>query len=160
MNNKGVGHTAWMRRLICTFVVCIWHKTHFRMTWPRVVSRMTADRHTNKQMKSWTPIYGSNKRQTKLYKSGLILREKIFCSFRIWLSQLDNYSLTSKDQPFCLPFKVDGVGVEDLDVFSFSVSWPVVTITFYSKTEVNTFTGNSWKNTWTFRLSRLINLLN
>ena len=23
-----------MRRLISAFVVCIWHKTHFRMTWP------------------------------------------------------------------------------------------------------------------------------
>ena len=23
-----------MHRLICTFIVCIWHKTCFRMTWP------------------------------------------------------------------------------------------------------------------------------
>ena len=34
MNNKGADQTARMRRLICTFVVCIWHMTHFRMTWP------------------------------------------------------------------------------------------------------------------------------
>ena len=31
MNNKGADQTAWMRRLICVFVVCIWHKTHFLM---------------------------------------------------------------------------------------------------------------------------------
>ena len=31
---------ARMRRLICAFVVRIWHKTRFRSTWPRVeVSR-------------------------------------------------------------------------------------------------------------------------
>ena len=34
MNNKGADQTVRMRRLICTFVVRIWHKTHFRMTWP------------------------------------------------------------------------------------------------------------------------------
>ena len=33
-NNKGADQTAQMRRLICTFVVRIWHKTHFRMSWP------------------------------------------------------------------------------------------------------------------------------
>ena len=33
-NNKGVDETARMRRLICTFVVRIWHKTGFLMTWP------------------------------------------------------------------------------------------------------------------------------
>ena len=32
--NKGADQTAQMHRLICTFVVCILHKTHFRMTWP------------------------------------------------------------------------------------------------------------------------------
>ena len=32
-NNKGADQTARMRRLICAFVVRIWHKTHFRMTW-------------------------------------------------------------------------------------------------------------------------------
>ena len=31
--NKGADQTAQIRRLICTFVVRIWHKTHFRMTW-------------------------------------------------------------------------------------------------------------------------------
>ena len=31
MNNKGADQTARMRRLICTFVVRIWHKTHFFM---------------------------------------------------------------------------------------------------------------------------------
>ena len=34
-NIKGADQTARMRRLICTFVVRIWHKTHFRMTWPK-----------------------------------------------------------------------------------------------------------------------------
>ena len=34
MNNKGADQTERMCRLICTFVVRIWHKTHFRMTWP------------------------------------------------------------------------------------------------------------------------------
>ena len=29
MNNKGADQTAWMRRLICTFVVRIWHKQVF-----------------------------------------------------------------------------------------------------------------------------------
>ena len=24
---------CWMHRLICAFVVCIWHKTHFLMAW-------------------------------------------------------------------------------------------------------------------------------
>ena len=33
MNNKGADQTAWMRRLICAFVVRIWHKTHFLMAW-------------------------------------------------------------------------------------------------------------------------------
>ena len=28
-NNKGADQTAWMRRLICTFVVCIWQKNRF-----------------------------------------------------------------------------------------------------------------------------------
>ena len=32
MNNKGASQTAQMRRLICAFVVSIWHKTRFRMT--------------------------------------------------------------------------------------------------------------------------------
>ena len=32
-NNKGTDQTARMRRLICAFVVCIWHKTHFLMAW-------------------------------------------------------------------------------------------------------------------------------
>ena len=36
MNNKGSDQTARMGRLICTFVVRIWHKTRFRMTWPRL----------------------------------------------------------------------------------------------------------------------------
>ena len=31
MNNKGADQTARMRRLICAFVVHIWHKTHFLM---------------------------------------------------------------------------------------------------------------------------------
>ena len=31
MNNKGADQTAWMHRLICAFVVCIWHTTHFLM---------------------------------------------------------------------------------------------------------------------------------
>ena len=31
MNNKGADQTARMRRLICTFVVRVWHKTHFLM---------------------------------------------------------------------------------------------------------------------------------
>ena len=30
-----------MRRMICTFVVCIWHKTHFRMTWPKLKFHLT-----------------------------------------------------------------------------------------------------------------------
>ena len=34
MNNKGADQTAQRRRLICTFVVRIWHKTYFCMTWP------------------------------------------------------------------------------------------------------------------------------
>ena len=34
MNNKGADQTARMCRLICTFVVRILHKTHFRLTWP------------------------------------------------------------------------------------------------------------------------------
>ena len=29
MMNKGADHTARMRRLICAFVVRIWHKTRF-----------------------------------------------------------------------------------------------------------------------------------
>ena len=33
VNNKGADQTAWMRRLICVFVVRIWHKTGFLMTW-------------------------------------------------------------------------------------------------------------------------------
>ena len=32
VNNKGADQTAWMRRLMCTFVVCIWHKIGFLMT--------------------------------------------------------------------------------------------------------------------------------
>ena len=32
-NNKGADQTARMRRLICAFVVRIWHKTHFLMAW-------------------------------------------------------------------------------------------------------------------------------
>ena len=31
--NKGANQTAGMRRLICGFVVRIWHKTGFLMTW-------------------------------------------------------------------------------------------------------------------------------
>ena len=38
MNNKGADQAARMRRLICTFVVRIWHKTHFCMDgWVRVL---------------------------------------------------------------------------------------------------------------------------
>ena len=33
-NYKGTDQTARMHRLICAFVVCIWHKTRFRMTRP------------------------------------------------------------------------------------------------------------------------------
>ena len=33
MNNKGADQTAWMRRLICAFVVRLWHKQVFFMTW-------------------------------------------------------------------------------------------------------------------------------
>ena len=33
-NNNGADKNARMRRLICAFVVRIWHKTRFRMTWP------------------------------------------------------------------------------------------------------------------------------
>ena len=33
MNNKGADETARMRRLICAFVVRIWHKTCFLMAW-------------------------------------------------------------------------------------------------------------------------------
>ena len=32
-----------MRRLICTFVVRIWHKTHFRMTWLNCVWNVVKD---------------------------------------------------------------------------------------------------------------------
>ena len=32
-NNKGADQTAWVRRLICAFVVRIWHETGFLMTW-------------------------------------------------------------------------------------------------------------------------------
>ena len=32
-NNKGADQTVQMRRLICAFVVRIWHKTHFLMAW-------------------------------------------------------------------------------------------------------------------------------
>ena len=32
-NNRSADQTARMRSLICAFVVRIWHKTHFRMTW-------------------------------------------------------------------------------------------------------------------------------
>ena len=32
-NNKGADQTTRMHRLICTFVVRIWHKTHFLMAW-------------------------------------------------------------------------------------------------------------------------------
>ena len=32
-NNKGADQTMQMRRLICAFVVRIWHKTCFLMTW-------------------------------------------------------------------------------------------------------------------------------
>ena len=38
-NNKGADQTVRMRRLICAFVVCIWHKTRFRMTWPKYYLR-------------------------------------------------------------------------------------------------------------------------
>ena len=34
VNNKGTDQTVRMHRLICAFVVRIWHKTYFRMTWP------------------------------------------------------------------------------------------------------------------------------
>ena len=37
-HNKGADQTVRMLRLICTFVVHIWHKTHFRMTWPNYCS--------------------------------------------------------------------------------------------------------------------------
>ena len=33
VNNKGADQTARMRRLICAFVVRIWHKQVFLMTW-------------------------------------------------------------------------------------------------------------------------------
>ena len=32
-SNKGADQTVWMRRLICAFVVRIWHKTGFLMIW-------------------------------------------------------------------------------------------------------------------------------
>ena len=32
-NNKGADQTVRMRRLICTFVVRIWHKIGFLMMW-------------------------------------------------------------------------------------------------------------------------------
>ena len=35
MNNKGAEQTARMRRLICAFVVRIWHKQVLLMTWPK-----------------------------------------------------------------------------------------------------------------------------
>ena len=45
MNNKSADQTAWMRRLICTFVVRIGHKIHFRMTWPNLQSRLSINPH-------------------------------------------------------------------------------------------------------------------
>ena len=33
VNNSGADQTARMRRLICAFIVRIWHKTGFLMTW-------------------------------------------------------------------------------------------------------------------------------
>ena len=33
VNNKGADQTVQMRRLMCTFVVHIWNKTHFLMAW-------------------------------------------------------------------------------------------------------------------------------
>ena len=33
MNSKGADQTAWLRRLICAFVLCIMAKTGFLMTW-------------------------------------------------------------------------------------------------------------------------------
>ena len=41
MNNKGADQSARMRRLICAFVVRKWHKTHFRTTWPSLISIYT-----------------------------------------------------------------------------------------------------------------------
>ena len=35
--NKGADQTAPMRRLICAFVVRIWHKTHFLMAWLKYI---------------------------------------------------------------------------------------------------------------------------
>ena len=38
MNKKGTDQIAQMHRLICTFVVHICHKTHFRINWPTLQS--------------------------------------------------------------------------------------------------------------------------
>ena len=37
-NNKGTDQTAWMHRLICAFVVRIWHKSGFLMMWLKCIS--------------------------------------------------------------------------------------------------------------------------
>ena len=41
-SEQQVAHqTAWMRRLTCTFVVRIWHKTHFLMAWLICIRKYT-----------------------------------------------------------------------------------------------------------------------
>ena len=39
-NNNGADQTAQTRRLICTFVVHVWHKTHFRMLLSWLLKRL------------------------------------------------------------------------------------------------------------------------